>query len=343
MRYRLFGRTGLRVSELALGTMTFGGGADKAASKSIFEAYVAAGGNFIDTASMYTGGTSEKFVGELVDSDRNRFVIATKYSASLRHEDPNAGGNHFKSMVQSVEASLKKLNTDHIDLLWIHMWDGSTPVEEILRGFNHLVDSGKVLYIGVSDWPAWRVAEANTLAHFRGWKGFAGLQIEYSLVQRSPERELLPMARAYGMTVLPWSPLGGGLLTDRYQSENDLRQLATRRSEMLFEDPEYLMRIAREVGAVAKETGHSSAQVAINWLRQRDTLPILGASKTEQVRDALGATEWELKHDQIDRLDKVSAIRLGFPHEFLSSQPIRQFFYGGETKDKVDWREPDAV
>ena len=342
MRYQLFGRTGLRVSQLALGTMTFGGSADKAASKAIFDAYVAAGGNFIDTASMYTGGSSERIVGELVHSDRNRYVLATKYTASLRHEDPNAGGNHFKSMVGSVEASLKKLNTDYIDLLWVHMWDGSTPVEEVMRGFEHLVESGKVLYIGVSDWPAWRVAEANTLAHFRGWPAFAGLQIEYSLVQRTPERELLPMAEAYGMTVTPWSPLGGGLLTDRYKSEQDLRALLEKRGEMLFEEPEFLIRIVQEVQAVAKEANRSPVQAALNWLRQRGTLPILGASNVGQVQDALGCLDWQLNAPQMERLDKVSAIRLGFPHEFLTSPPVLKFFYGGETRNKVDWRDPIA-
>ncbi len=342
MRYQLFGRTGLRVSELALGTMTFGGSADKAASKAIFDAYIAAGGNFIDTASMYTGGSSEKIVGELVHSGRNRFVVATKYSASLQHEDPNAGGNHFKSMVHSVEASLKKLDTDYIDLLWVHMWDNSTPAEEVMRGFEHLVQSGKVLYIGVSDWPAWRVAEANTLAHFRGWPAFAGLQIEYSLVQRTPERDLLPMARAYGLTVTPWSPLGGGLLTDRYKNEQDLRKLVEKRAEMLFNQPEFLLKIVHEVLAVAKEANHSPAQVALNWLRQRGTLPILGASNVGQVQDALGCVGWQLTAQQIERLDKASAIRMGFPHEFLTAEPINQFFYGGETKNKVDWREPAA-
>ncbi len=340
MRYKLFGRTGLRVSELALGTMTFGKGADKAASQAIFDAYVAAGGNFIDTASIYTGGTSEKFVGDLVHNDRNRFVVATKYSGSLRHEDPNAGGNHYKSMVHSVEASLQKLNMEYVDLLWVHMWDNGTPVEEVLRGFEHLVQSGKVLYIGVSDWPAWRVAEANTLAHFRGWPSFAGLQIEYSLVQRSPERELLPMAKAYGMTVTPWSPLGGGLLTDRSPSKDDLRKLTERRPEMLFDDPEFLLRIVHEVQAIATETGHTPVQVALNWLRQRDTLPILGASKVEQVQDALGSVGWELSPEQMERLDKVSAIPMGFPHDFLASNQIRNAFYGGDTKEKIDWRAP---
>ncbi len=342
MRYQLFGRTGLRVSELALGTMTFGGSADKTASKEIFDAYIDAGGNFIDTANMYTGGKSEKIVGELIHSDRDRLVVATKFTGSLRPEDPNASGNHFKSMIGSVEASLKKMKTDYIDLLWVHMWDNSTPVEEIMRGFRHLVESGKVLYIGVSDWPAWRVAEANTLAHFRGWPAFAGLQIEYSLVQRTPERDLLPMARAYGLTVTPWSPLGGGLLTDRYKNEQDLRKLVQKRAEMLFDEPEFLIKIVHEVLAVAKEAKHSPVQVALNWLRQRGTLPILGASKASQVQDALGCVDWQLTSQQMERLDKASAIPLGFPHEFLISPPVLKFFYGGETRNKVDWREPAA-
>ena len=202
MRYKLLGRSGLRVSELALGTMTFGEewgwGASKADSQKVFDAYAEAGGNFVDTANRYTEGTSEKFVGEFIHSDREHFVLATKYTLKMRDDDPNFSGNHRKNLVQSVNASLKRLNTDYIDLLWVHAWDFLTPVEEVMRGLDDLVRQGTVLYVGVSDTPAWIVAQANTLADLRGWTRFVGLQIQYSLVERTPERDLLPMARAFG-------------------------------------------------------------------------------------------------------------------------------------------------
>ena len=208
MRYKLLGKSGLRVSELALGTMTFGEdwgfGASKEESKKIFDAFVEAGGNFIDTAVNYTNGTSEEYLGEFIQGKREQFVIATKYSLTTRPNDPNGGGNHPKNLVQSVEASLRKLKTDYIDVLWLHAWDFMTPVEEVMRGLDDLVRSGKVLYIGVSDTPAWIVSQANTLASLRGWTPFIGLQVEYSLMQRAPERDLLPMAKALDIGVTAW-------------------------------------------------------------------------------------------------------------------------------------------
>src|SRR4029450_10775543 len=220
MRYKLFGRTGVRVSELCLGTMTFGEdwgwGAPKDESRKIFDAFVQAGGNFIDTANNYTNGTSEKFIGEFTKGDRDHFVIATKYTLNEFATDPNFGGNHRKNMRRSVEGSLKRLATDHIDLLWLHMWDGMTPVEEVMRALDDLVRAGKVLYVGISDTPAWVVSQANTLAELRGWTPFVGPQVPYSLVERAPERELLPMAQALELTVTSWGPLGGGPLHTRY-------------------------------------------------------------------------------------------------------------------------------
>ena len=220
MRYKLLGNSGLRVSELCLGTMTFGEdwgwGASKEDSRALFDAYREAGGNFIDTANFYTGGTSERFVGEFIASERDRFVVATKYTLTMRPGDPNASGNHRKNMIQSVEASLRRLGTDYIDLYWLHAWDYLTPVEEVMRGLDDLVRAGKVLYVGVSDTPAWIVSQANTLAALRGWTPFVGLQIEYSLIERTVERELLPMAEAFGLTILAWSPLGSGVLTGKY-------------------------------------------------------------------------------------------------------------------------------
>jgi aryl-alcohol dehydrogenase-like predicted oxidoreductase len=220
MNYQLLGKSGLRVSELCLGTMTFGEdwgwGANKDESCKMFDAFAKAGGNFIDTADGYTSGTSEKMVGEFIAQDRERFVVATKYSFNCKPGDPNAGGNHRKHMVEALNGSLKRLGTDYVDLYWVHAWDELTPVEEVMRGLDDLVRGGKVLYVGISDAPGWWIARANTIAELRGWTQFAGLQIEYNLVERTPERELIPMAAALGLGVTAWSPLASGLLTGKY-------------------------------------------------------------------------------------------------------------------------------
>src|ERR1700678_1046233 len=219
MNYRLLGQSGLRVSELCLGTMTFGEdwgwGSPKDEARKIYDAFREAGGNFIDTANVYTQGSSEKFVGGFFSGHRDSVVLATKYTNTLTANDPNAGGNQRKSMMQAVEASLKRLKTDYIDLYWLHIWDEITPIEEVMRAFDDLVRQGKILYAGVSDMPAWVVAKANVLAELRGWTSFVGLQIEYSLIERTPERELLPMAADLGLGVTAWSPLAGGLLTGK--------------------------------------------------------------------------------------------------------------------------------
>src|SRR5580658_2526289 len=220
MKYRLLGKSGLRVSEASLGTMTFGDewgwGSPKDEAEKVYETYREAGGNFLDTANFYTGGTSEKFVGEFIKGHRESVVLATKYSNAAPGNDPNAAGNHRKSMMQAVEASLKRLQTDYIDLYWVHIWDQITPVEEVMRGLDDLVRQGKILYAGISDAPAWWIAQANTLADLRGWTRFVGLQIEYSLIERSVERELIPMAKAFKLGLVAWSPLAGGLLSGKY-------------------------------------------------------------------------------------------------------------------------------
>jgi aryl-alcohol dehydrogenase-like predicted oxidoreductase len=224
VKCQLLGKSGLRVSELCLGAMTFGEewgwGASKEECHKIFNAYVDAGGNFIDTANKYTEGTSEKYIGEFIAADRDRFVLATKYTSNTRRGDPNAGGNHRKNMIQSLEATLERLNTDYIDLYWVHAWDPLTPIEEMIRALDDMVRAGKILYIGISDAPAWIVSQANTLANLKGWTEFTGLQIEYSLIERTPERELLPMSDALNIGVTAWSPLGGGVLTGKYNKRN---------------------------------------------------------------------------------------------------------------------------
>ncbi|GAP98045.1 aldo/keto reductase [Leptolyngbya sp. NIES-2104] len=334
MRYKLLGKSGLRVSELCLGTMTFGEdwgwGASKDESRQIFEAFVNAGGNFIDTANGYTDGSSEKIVGELINRDRERFVVATKYSFPLKMNEnganPNGSGNHRKNMMQSIEGSLKRLNTDYIDLFWLHAWDFTTPVEEVMRSLDDLVRQGKVLYVGISDTPAWIVAEANTLARCYGWTPFVALQVEYNLVQRTPERDLLPMAKAFGMSVTPWSPLAGGVLTGKYnQSSNgDSNRLGD-------QVPPHQLEIADTVVQVAKEVGCSPSQLALSWLKAQsdNIIPIIGARKLSQFQDNLDCLSVEISPEQLQRLDEISKIEPGFPHDFLASDMIRDRLFGG--------------
>src|SRR5512132_3347901 len=223
MKYRLLGNSGLRVSEAALGTMTFGEdwgwGTARDEARKVYDAFREAGGNFIDTANIYTNGTSESFLGEFMEGHRQSIVLATKYTNAMPGTDPNAAGNQRKNMVQSVEASLKRLRTDYIDLYWVHAWDQITPVEEVMRGLDDMVRAGKVLYVGISDAPAWYIAQANTLAQLRGWSPFVGLQIEYSLIERTVERELIPMAKALNIGVTAWSPLSRGVLTGKYHGQ----------------------------------------------------------------------------------------------------------------------------
>lgn len=331
MRYKLLGKSGLRVSELCLGTMTFGEvwgwGASQPESHKIFDRFVEAGGNFIDTANNYTDGTSEQYVGECIASDRQHFVVATKYTLSMRKDDPNSGGNSRKNMVQALDASLKRLRTDYIDLYWLHMWDFMTPIEEIMRALDDLVRAGKILYIGISDTPAWIVSQANTLADLRGWSRFVGLQVPYSVNSRDVERDLLPMARAFDMTVLAWAPLSGGELTGKYQRQSD--------EPRRYGDSQVSERIAlivEELTKIASELGRSPAQVALNWVRQQQSkaviIPIVGARTEAQMQDNLACLEFTLTEEQMQRLDDVSSIKLGFPHNFLQSGEVTELIFG---------------
>ena len=334
MRYKLLGNSGLRVSELCLGTMTFGEdwgwGSDKEESRAVFQAFAEAGGNFLDTANFYTNGTSETLVGEFVKGDREKWVIATKYSLNTRPGDVNACGNHRKNLFQAVEASLKRLGTDYIDLLWLHIWDSLTPMEEVMRAFDDLVRMGKVLYIGISDSPAWIVSQANTLATLRGWTPFIGLQIEYSLKERTPERELLPMAKALNIGVTAWSPLGGGVLTGKYNQPNPVDGRLSM-TDQPFQILDRDLKIAETVLEIAREIGKSPAQVALNWLRNRpnSVIPIIGARKLSQLQDNLACVDFNLTGEQLQRLDNISAISLGFPQELLASQFVRDILLGG--------------
>jgi aryl-alcohol dehydrogenase-like predicted oxidoreductase len=341
MRYKLLGKSGLRVSELALGAMTFGEdwgwGADKDESRKVFDAYIEAGGNFIDTANRYTEGTSEKFVGEFIADIREKIVLATKYTLISPEKDVNLCGNHRKNMVQAVEASLKRLNTDYIDLYWVHIWDYTTPEEEVMRALDDLVRAGKILYVGISDTPAWIVARCNTLADLRGWTSFVGLQIEYSLIERTVERELLPMARALGIAVTPWATMGAGVLTGKYNREDDGKPRRIQTDSPSGRLAERNLEIAAEVVKVADEIGQLPSQVAINWVRQQPgiIIPIVGARRVEQLQQNLGCLEFTLSDEHLARLDEVSKVPMGFPHDFWARDFIRDIVYCGYF-DQID-------
>lgn len=338
--YRLLGRSGLRVSPFALGAMTFGTdwgwGADEAEARRIFDAYVDRGGNFIDTANAYTDGTSERFVGRFAQDRRDRLVLATKYSMTTDPADPNAGGNGRKSMVRSVEDSLRRLGTEYIDLFYLHAWDFTTSPEEVMRGLDDLVRSGKVLYLGLSDIPAWQASRMQTLADLRGWSPLVALQVEYSLIERTVERDLIPMARDLGLGVAPWSPLASGVLTGKYGREDlgdgDGRAVGSRKNLAANAGAltERGLLIAEVVKAVAGEIGRPSSQVALAWVLKRPgvTAPILGTRTLAQFEDNVDALGVVLDETQLERLDAVSAIEPGFPHTFLSSPMVRNNILG---------------
>jgi aryl-alcohol dehydrogenase-like predicted oxidoreductase len=334
MRYKLLGPSGLRVSEICLGTMSFGDvwgfGADELESHRILACYGEAGGNFIDTANWYHEGHSEEIVGSFLGSERDRWVVATKYTLAMRPGDPNAAGNSRKNMRQSVEASLRRLRTDYLDLLWVHAWDYTTPADEVMRGLDDLVRAGKVIYVALSDAPAWIASQANTLASLRGWSPFVALQIEYSLLERSAERELLPVAEAFGLSVTAWAPLGGGVLTGKYTRGSSGTPEDTRRADSnQMRLTERNMHIAREVDRVADELGRTSAQVATAWVRQRSEriIPVVGVRKLEQLQDLLGSLDVVLPAEHRSRLDEASRIEFGVPYDLLRG-PQGQLVYG---------------
>lgn len=338
MKYRLLGPSGLRVTELCLGTMTFGEdwgwGADKATSQKIFDIYVDAGGNFIDTSNNYTNGTSEKFVGEFIKSERDRFVVATKYSLRLstgNAKDANLGGNSRKSMMRSVENSLKRLDTDYIDLLYLHMWDFTTPVEEVLQTARDLIASSKVLYFAFSDAPAWVVSSAIAKAEAYGWNRPVALQVPYSLLDRSVERAEIPMARANNLGILAWGALQDGILTGKYSYPSD-----EPRRELKVGDCE--LEAGNAVAKIAKETGCSPAQVAIQWIRQQPggIIPILGCRTEAQIRDNLDCLNVKLDENIMTVLNKIADFKAGFPNSFLHSDHVRNLIFGDTFKSLVD-------
>ncbi|MBI0551916.1 aldo/keto reductase [Pectobacterium parmentieri] len=349
MKYTTFGRnTGLRVSELALGTGNFGTGwgygSEKEQAKQVFDRYANAGGNFIDTADAYQLGQSEQMVGEFIAADRDHFVVATKYTLSAM---PDAGisqtGNSRKNMISSVENSLKRLKTDRIDVLWAHFDDQLTPLEEIIRAFDDLIRSGKIQYTGFSNFPAWRIARADTMAELRGWSRIAGIQVEYSLVQRTAERELLPMAEAMGLAATLWSPLGGGLLTGKYRQSKEGRLIGFGGRLVHTEQDTTLL---DEVFRVANEVNVMPIQVAIAWLRYKSArsstslIPILGSRTLAQLDDTLLALDVTLSEDQVARLDEISAISLGTPHDQIAGTLPRA--QGGDSANIITPWPPRA-
>lgn len=336
--FRLLGRSGLRISPLTLGTMTFGEewgwGSDEAESRKVFDIYVERGGNSIDTANFYTQGTSEKLLGKFMQGKREQLVLATKYTLNTRPGDPNAGGGHRKNLVQSLEASLRRLGTDYIDLYWVHAWDSRTPVDEVMRSLDDVVRSGKVLYVGMSNAPAWRIAQANTIAESRGWTPFVALQMQYNLVERTIEREYITMSLDMGMGHMPWSPLAAGVLTGKFNKEKPSGELDASLRKPGLKDRS--LRIADEVQKVATEIGHSAAQVAIAWLLRKPGVvsPIIGARTAKQLEDNLGSLKVQLSDEHMNQLDEISGFDQGYPYSFLEGPRVREFMDGGVEIEK---------
>ncbi|OZI43126.1 aldo/keto reductase [Bordetella genomosp. 4] len=340
-QYRLLGRSGMRVSPLALGTMTFGAdwgwGADDEQARRIFDIYVDSGGNFIDTSVNYTNGTSERILGQLLKGRRDRIVVSTKFTMARDPSDPNSGGNHRMNLVRSVEASLRQLDTDRIELLHLHAWDFTTSADEVMRALDDLVRSGKVVYLGICNTPAWKVAQLQTLADLRGWSPLVALQIEYSLVERTPEHELMPMAQEMGLGVMPWSPLGGGILTGKY-NRDDLQQeseagVSVTRKGVIASSGHMTARsldIAEVVNAVAHEIGATPSQVALAWtlLNPAVVAPVIGARTLIQAQDNLGALKIRLDTEHIARLSQASVPEAIFPNRFVERPMVQQLIFG---------------
>lgn len=340
--YRLLGRSGLRVSPMSLGTMTFGSdwgwGAEIAEARRIFDLYLDRGGNFVDTAVNYTDGASERFLGEFLAGRRERVVLATKFTMARDPGNPNSGGNHRLNMVRSVEQSLRQLATDRIDLLYLHAWDMTTRPDEVMRALDDLVRAGKILHAGICNTPAWRIAEMQTLAELRGWSPFTALQIEYSLVERTVEHELLPMAASLGLGVLPWSPLGGGVLAGKYTRADveDSREasVSPSRKGVIAASGHLNARaidIAEQVRAVAREVGATPSQVALAWTLAHPAVvsPVMGARTLAQAEDNLGALDLVLSPDQLARLNEASDPGPIFPARFVERPLVQQLIHGG--------------
>jgi len=337
-QYLTLGHSGLRVSPLCLGTMTFGEdwgwGSTVAESEAILDRFLDRGGNFIDTANGYTKGHSEVIIGEYfarTPGRRDRAVIATKFLTNLYRGDPNGGGAGRKSVVAACEQSLRRLRTDYIDLYWMHFWDRHTPIDETMRALDDLVRAGKVRYIGISDTPAWKVAQAQTQAHFRGWSPVIALQIEYSLVERTVEGELTPMAQELGLGVTPWSPLRGGVLSGKYTRQNQGQLKADRGERVTNFLTERTYTIIDELTRIAGELNTNPAAVALAWVQSRPGVAstIIGARRLDQLDQNLAALDITLTGAHIAALNKVSEPILNFPAGFATASAM--FGQGGTT------------
>jgi aryl-alcohol dehydrogenase-like predicted oxidoreductase len=328
--YVTLGRSGLRVSPLCLGAMTFGEdlgwGSSVEESQQIIDRYVELGGNFIDTANFYTRSHSEKIIGDHIGrhpARRDRMVIATKFSGNLYPGDPNGGGSGRKAVINACENSLRRLQTDYIDLYWLHIWDANTPIEETMAALDDLVRAGKVRYLGVSDTPAWKIVEANLIARFRGWSAFVGLQIEYSLLERTVEQELVPMASEFGLGITPWSPLKSGVLSGKYTRSNDGQLKADRGALIGGALNEKAYQVIDELEIIAKAHGASVASVALAWLHAQPAVTsiIVGARRLSQFEDNVRALDVNLTADELARLDAVTEPTFGFPQTMLTMAP----------------------
>jgi aryl-alcohol dehydrogenase-like predicted oxidoreductase len=357
--YRTLGRSGLRVSPLCFGVMTFGKewgwGADKETSRQLFDRYVELGGNFFDTANIYTKGTSEDYLGEFMQGRRDEFVVGTKYTFSMSPRDAESGkrgdanhaGNHRKNMMRSVEASLKRLRTDYIDLYWVHCFDGITPYEEVMRAFDDLVRQGKVCHIAVSDWPAWRIAQANTWADSHGLSRFVAMQMHYNLCERSVERDIVPYALDDDIAMMPWSPLHSGVLTGKYtradleRTEPTADEEGTRAKGALNRLDERKMAIVEMVVEIGEKIGKTPAQVALNWLLSRPSVAsiIIGARTMEQLDANLDCLDFTLDDEFLKRLEQVSQIDVGFPHDFLAADNVQKMLASGERVEGLRYIE----
>ncbi len=336
--YVTLGRSGLRVSPLCLGAMTFGEdlgwGTSVEESQRIIDRYIELGGNFIDTANFYTRSHSEKIIGDHIGrhpARRDRLAIATKFSGNLYPGDPNGGGSGRKSLIGACENSLRRLQTDYIDLYWLHIWDEQTPIEETMAALEDLVRAGKVRYIGVSDTPAWKIAQANLLARFRGWSAFVGLQVEYSLLERTIEQELVPMASEFGLGITPWSPLKGGVLSGKYTRDNAGQHQADRGAMVDAFLNEKTYKLIDELEVIAKTHETTVASVALAWVREQRAVSsvIIGARRLSQLDDNVRAADVHLSADELARLDTLTKPRFGFPHNMLEMAP--SIINGGTT------------
>ncbi|MDH5654365.1 MAG: aldo/keto reductase [Spirochaetia bacterium] len=343
MKYQILGRSGMRVSEMCLGAMTFGEewglGVDQTESRKVFNLFLDSGGNFIDTANKYNEGTSEMFLGDFMKGLRNQIVLATKYTMNMNDQDPNAGGNHRKNMVLSVEESLRRLKTDYIDLYWLHMWDYTTPAEEVMRALDDLIRSGKILHIGASDTPAWIIARSNTFAELRGWTQFTALQLKYNLLERTIEREFTEMAREFNIAVTSWAPLNYGILTGKY-SLKDGKLISADNSKRYSPDQGGFLdkrkqEIIQKLRDISERKNLPMSQIALAWVRQKGVLPIVGAKTESQLKENLGYLQHELSVIDMSELEEASKIDLGFPHEFLHRDGIRERIFG-DTYTKFD-------